>query len=1777
MKSLRQALALLLMTMGAKHTIVQAGGIQSGPSSGAMFAGGMYLDKGDDTLYVTGIHYNDDIDSNSADKVFVGSAPDTDSSSCFVASMRLEYDGDTSSYAIDGIADWRSFVNDVRQESCTTLALHRPSHIVVIGTKETDSSTAPPLEGSIAVFERNDLRSKKLSETTLVDQDNTMSQLVYPVAITSDLTSSDFMYVVVLASKDAQDNSATAIGDHPDWLKLQKYGSSFDMHVSKIKLSQGSGSGIDGIPEGSIIASKEWTTEFPLDGDEDRVFIGGIIHKMTTDGLGVVIVVGSTRGSGAGYGLSDGNDEDGFVTVIDPATGEILGDGAREGSAEDDIVTGVCDDPSDPEHFFIVGATEGSMGKQQGNLNVVLTPTEMLQPFLRQVKVDRESNDDDNLWTLQWAVTSGKASGAAFGSAIGCVVDGDYVYVAGTVDNGVSVVQGNSMLGSQGGDDVWVAKIDKTTQEVQWISQLGSEGNDRLARYGGIDIDNAGQPIIFGDTNGDIYRSRGSSEDKSIEDMFVMSLNKDDGSILNNSNDAFVGGISTNVIENFGDIATPTVYPTIQDLPATTFDRKEPDDDNAHSFDQLGLQIQGPSYAGGIVYDSQANSVLLTGSTFMDATMVLNPSGLCFTGLVDLNSGDLKVRTQRGTREFEEACNSITFDTSRNAAYAVGVAETNNQGLFDGGGVGDRVGASGGSEWEQGVPGSMTGGLIMQMNENVALLGGNRIVDYPVVYPVSVVTHPLDKNYVFVASIASKTSGVNSGYKASSNFPNFLERGNHKYGSEFFLMVDQYRVTDVPMESDPYVPPTVEKSWYSDFATDGGEDVLVSGMVMAGNGNVLVVVGSTRGEGGPYDSNEGSTDMDGFIFKLNPEDGSMYNDGSKSSTRLDSMNKKDDYILNVCNDRFDHDAIYVVGKSEGHIRDLSDADQPPEGSSHAYVAKVNLETMRAEWLKHFTMSILGDGMMQGEALACTVTPDSNGENIVYVGGNVKNGAAMDTKNGAAPSHGKDDIFVAAMNGSRGTLNWIKQMGTSENDRLASGQALDVDSFGNVLVYAETFGDFYDEHENDSDAPDLVLFNMNKKDGTYLTPRTGGEGVGSDEAVEQSSPTISMPKNGIPAIQTNADTIPSYAGGMHYDKFTDAIYVTGASYTSDSESVSRSSHCFFGVAALPQLQWKQKETMGTRNAPEACSSVSLANYKGESEPVIVGSSEQSGLLDNLRTARRSSQYGMVLDLQNNGGSFDLVGGTVIDEEKVQFPVKVIGDNEKVFLVSMASKSDEVEPDSERADGRRYPNLTTGGIEKYGSQYEILVERHTITRQSDLPPGDTESTMRLDWRKPLETADQRSIFVSGMAKIDDGDALIVVGSTQGAEEDDDFDGIMAKISTADGSFASEREGARSVAYFSSVSGANDWILNVCPDTDDERFFYVTGATGGQMDESIKKADDDVTVHAVVSKIQTDTLNIVWTTQYGVKHASGTTTSEAASVALGCAVVPDQGHLYVAGDVENGAILEGATESAGGDDVFVAMLDTITGEKIWTKQVGSSGDDRIARGGGIVADGNGNAVVFGDTTGSFHRMRSRSSKTSDLFLMTFNQADGSHETPMSKQEPTAKNSSVKANPAPSEWFGTQSVRDSKFIGIIAGIILSALVLMVSCCVLYRRTRARHDLAKQNAIFTYLQQFSVEDIDLRKSPPGGWHGTYLNKLAHGVNTAASLPESPYRDEHLSDDDDILFESAKILQNANVANSLFMDTSSTPNLGGYSDYSDLDDNPLKTRNTMESNQFSVI
>jgi hypothetical protein len=89
-----------------------------------------------------------------------------------------------------------------------------------------------------------------------------------------------------------------------------------------------------------------------------------------------------------------------------------------------------------------------------------------------------------------------------------------------------TMVQGQDILQSQGGDDIWVAQLVGDDGTVNWIEQVGTSGDDHLARGGGITSDKRGNAIVFGDTTGALYRERDTN---SISDLFVMTLDHDDG------------------------------------------------------------------------------------------------------------------------------------------------------------------------------------------------------------------------------------------------------------------------------------------------------------------------------------------------------------------------------------------------------------------------------------------------------------------------------------------------------------------------------------------------------------------------------------------------------------------------------------------------------------------------------------------------------------------------------------------------------------------------------------------------------------------------------------------------------------------------------------------------------------------------------------------------------------------------------------------------------------------------------------------------------------------------------------------------------------------------------------------------------------------------------------------------------------------------------------------------------------------------------------------------
>merc|ERR1711992_134591 len=65
----------------------------------------------------------------------------------------------------------------------------------------------------------------------------------------------------------------------------------------------------------------------------------------------------------------------------------------------------------------------------------------------------------------------------------------------------------------------------------------------------------------------------------------------------------------------------------------------------------------------------------------------------------------------------------------------------------------------------------------------------------------------------------------------------------------------------------------------------------------------------------------------------------------------------------------------------------------------------------------------------------------------------------------------------------------------------------------------------------------------------------------------------------------------------------------------------------------------------------------------------------------------------------------------------------------------------------------------------------------------------------------------------------------------------------------------------------------------------------------------------------------------------------------------------------------------------------------------------------------------------------------------------------------------------------------------------LIAVAIVFIDCRRKKKNKTKQEESTRKSCIFSYLQQFDVEDIDLRRAPTGGWHGTYVNKLAYGVN----------------------------------------------------------------------------
>jgi len=144
------------------------------------------------------------------------------------------------------------------------------------------------------------------------------------------------------------------------------------------------------------------------------------------------------------------------------------------------------------------------------------------------------------------------------------------------------------------------------------------------------------------------------------------------------------------------------------------------------------------------------------------------------------------------------------------------------------------------------------------------------------------------------------------------------------------------------------------------------------------------------------------------------------------------------------------------------------------------------------------------------------------------------------------------------------------------------------------------------------------------------------------------------------------------------------------------------------------------------------------------------------------------------------------------------------------------------------------------------------------------------------------------------------------------------------------------------------------------------YVTGYTGGRLDGNTGSGFYDVFVVKYNSSGTKQWTKQLGTSSWDIAHGVATDSS---------------GNIYVTGYTKGG--LDGNT-SAGDYDLFVVKYNS-SGTKQWTKQLGTSSDDRAY---GVATDSSGNVYVTGYTSGSLDG--NTSAGVEDLFVVKYN-SDG------------------------------------------------------------------------------------------------------------------------------------------------------------------------------------------
>jgi len=658
------------------------GGFQSGPSLGAVYAGGLHYEPETEIVYMTGSHYNTDLIAHDGNynQAMTGTELDGESS-CYVTRLDLSQSnalllpttdstktetGGEEGKTFHTLSHWQSYGDPGVMETCAAITTNT-ERAFVVGSVEKGGffhkNSDYPVVGLAANLNKDTFQTGNAATTTAPS--NPMEHLLFPVVVLKSHYNDNHLFVAALTSTDTTNNFPnTDQQQQPNWQEYHKYGSSFYLSVMAYTYNENKNN-----------LDLKWIQEFPVDSPPvtaaggplpPSVWIGGMLLQRDSNKVQHLVIAGSTRGAGQAYGAVEpgSEDEDGFIVQLRVEDGTFLQqarhdskktyvgtNNLREGTGADDLIRGVCHTSASQDEFYIVGGTKGDMTTNaqgvQNDLEEVnagfqfgagveakyrdlWVREDSLMPFLRRVSFAKKLGP---VWTTQWAAMpstvntkSGKAT-RTNAYAMDCAVDttSQAVFVVGTVLNGARMAQGDIEMINQGGHDIWVAKVDERTGNVHWLTQLGNYGDESPARHSSIAVNKDGNVVIYGDTTSTLYRSR-DDKNELQPDMFIMVLDGKTGAV---DDKYYMGGTSSATVAGDVDgVPKPVAQPPNPNKQPQNSILPDDDDDQYYAIPGTGSNPSNNSGGTANVVPAKGgelvkNGMSTTGDVFLALFIIL--------------------------------------------------------------------------------------------------------------------------------------------------------------------------------------------------------------------------------------------------------------------------------------------------------------------------------------------------------------------------------------------------------------------------------------------------------------------------------------------------------------------------------------------------------------------------------------------------------------------------------------------------------------------------------------------------------------------------------------------------------------------------------------------------------------------------------------------------------------------------------------------------------------------------------------------------------------------------------------------------------------------------------------------------------------------------------------------------------------------------------------------------------------------------------------------------